>query len=260
MLCGVSLLERILRIAQRLGFREATILCDSIELLKTHLAAAPWARAQMNVRFARLAEIREQIKAPHERLLIVSASFYYDARLLRALAERETTTLLGDAAALVDRNWISQESGSTAPMDQLACDAAAGRIQVLDVAREPTYIANLRKHCSPIVSCAVSPEGHRVAERHLKDAAQNGTLDFPAMIHAPIETWLVSKVCRTAIRPNQITFVTMLVGLAVTGFFATGQLLLGTVLALAVGVLDGVDGKLARTKIETTELGQWSTR
>ena len=49
----------------------------------------------------------------------------------------------------------------------------------------------------------------------------------------------------------------MLVGLAVTGLFATGQLLLGTVLALAVGVLDGVDGKLARTKIETTELGQW---
>ena len=48
----------------------------------------------------------------------------------------------------------------------------------------------------------------------------------------------------------------MLIGLAVTAIYASGHLWQGTALALLVGVLDGVDGKLARTKIETTELGK----
>ena len=38
--------------------------------------------------------------------------------------------------------------------------------------------------------------------------------------------------------------------------FASGHLWWGRVLALLVGVLDGVDGKLARTKFETTESGK----
>ncbi len=41
-----------------------------------------------------------------------------------------------------------------------------------------------------------------------------------------------------------------------TALFATGHLLAGTLLALAVGVLDGLDGKQARVKVETTPLGK----
>ena len=49
----------------------------------------------------------------------------------------------------------------------------------------------------------------------------------------------------------------MCVGFVVTILFARGQLALGTILALLVGLLDGLDGKLARTKVETTRIGQW---
>ena len=145
-------------------------------------------------------------------------------------------------------------------MDMLGSAAAAGRIRVLDAAREPTYVADLRKHVRPVFFAAPMPACRRAAEGFIQDAAQNGALDFPALVHAPIETWLVSKIWRTAITPNQITFVTMLIGLAVTALYASGHLWQGTALALLVGVLDGVDGKLARTKIETTELGKLSTR
>ena len=50
--------------------------------------------------------------------------------------------------------------------------------------------------------------------------------------------------------------MTNVVAWAATFLFATGRLGWGTILALAVGVLDGLDGKLARVKIETTKSGK----
>ena len=49
----------------------------------------------------------------------------------------------------------------------------------------------------------------------------------------------------------------MLIGLGVAALFAAGHLWFGVALAYAIEVLDGVDGKLARTKVETTAAGDW---
>jgi phosphatidylglycerophosphate synthase len=77
------------------------------------------------------------------------------------------------------------------------------------------------------------------------------------VINAPIEDRIVACLCRSSITPNQVTFVTILIGLVVTALFGTGHLWWGVALACAIGVLDGVDGKLARTKVETTAAGNW---
>ena len=50
--------------------------------------------------------------------------------------------------------------------------------------------------------------------------------------------------------------MTNIVAWAATFLFATGRLGWGTILALAVGILDGLDGKQARVKIETTKAGK----
>jgi phosphatidylglycerophosphate synthase len=76
------------------------------------------------------------------------------------------------------------------------------------------------------------------------------------MVHAPIETWLVARLCRTGITPNRITFFTALISAGVVLLFATGHLVAGVAAALVVGVLDGLDGKQARVKVETTPLGR----
>ena len=76
------------------------------------------------------------------------------------------------------------------------------------------------------------------------------------MVHGPIENFLISHLCRTAITPNQLTVITNIVAWAATFLFATGHLGWGTILALAVGVLDGLDGKQARVKIETSKVGK----
>ena len=160
-------------------------------------------------------------------------------------------------AALLDRDWLSRQDHTAALMDQLSSDAAAGRIEACDAARQPTYVMALRKHVRPVFFPAPSPDLVGVAERFPRDVAQNGVLDFPGLLDSPIEDWIVARLCRTSITPNQITFVTMLIGLAVTALFATGHLWWGVALAYAIEVLDGVDGKLARTKVETTAAGDW---
>ena len=63
-------------------------------------------------------------------------------------------------------------------------------------------------------------------------------------------------LCRTAITPNQLTVATNIAAWGTTALFATGHLGPGVILALAVGILDGLDGKQARLKIETSEAGK----
>ena len=48
-LCGVNLLERSLRILQRLGFRRAIVFSSTPEIVGTELAKRSWAREQMTV-------------------------------------------------------------------------------------------------------------------------------------------------------------------------------------------------------------------
>src|SRR5476651_1293618 len=83
-LFGISLLERLLRVVQRLGFREATILSNSPEPAAAHLTKSSWARADVALSFrSRDADaVRvSEVATGTGRVLVVSAGFYYDARL-----------------------------------------------------------------------------------------------------------------------------------------------------------------------------------
>ncbi|MEY2556630.1 MAG: hypothetical protein QOE34_55 [Verrucomicrobiota bacterium] len=277
-LFGISLVERLLRVLQRLGFREAIILSSSPEIA-AHLAKPSWARRDVSPGFRsrNAAGVRvSEVTTGASRTLVVSAGFYYDARLLKTLSEQTATTLLVDsappleclelwknqggvfrAAALLEKDWLSRQDHTAAVMDQLSSDAATGRIEACDAARQPTYVTALRKHVRPVFFPAPSANLVALAERFPRDVAQNGVLDFPGLLDSPIEDWIVARLCRTWITPNQVTFVTMLIGLTVTALFATGHLWWGVALAYIIEVLDGVDGKLARTKVETTAAGDW---
>jgi 1L-myo-inositol 1-phosphate cytidylyltransferase / CDP-L-myo-inositol myo-inositolphosphotransferase len=61
---------------------------------------------------------------------------------------------------------------------------------------------------------------------------------------------------RTSITPNQITLAIAVLGISVTLLYLSGHLWIGALLALAVGILDGVDGKVARLKVQTTKIGK----
>jgi phosphatidylglycerophosphate synthase len=280
---GISLLERWRRTARQLGFREATILSNSVETVSAHLAGASWHAADVSLKFREhsntevtVGDIQEFFSqtnvAGEERLLIVFANCYCDGRLFRALAEAQRDSILVDSnpppviaplwkdsvsgAALISGDWVSGKDRDHSLRQELASDLSSGRIATVDAARQEDYLPDMRRSVRPIFFPAPSPENRSLAERLLRDTTQKGVLDFPALVHAPIEKWIVSHLCRTAITPNQVTLATAALGISVTLLYALGHLWIGAFLALLVGVLDGVDGKLARLKVQTTKIGK----
>jgi phosphatidylglycerophosphate synthase len=128
---------------------------------------------------------------------------------------------------------------------------------LIDVTQLPTYMPDRRRKVDvvwrPITSRAEAAKATRV----IIAASQKGVLDWPAKyLHPLLEDILVEVLCPAPVTPNMITALTAVGGIAVAWLFATGQMGLGLIGALLVGVLDGVDGKLARTKLESTKVGE----
>jgi len=275
-LCGVNLLERLLRILQRLGFRSAIVFSTTPEIIGAELAKRSWAREQITVHLASgaIGPLTAQLlleQSPSERFLIVPANIYCDARLLAAVCAKDSSVALVDSnppelarplvrnpcrPALITRDFLVALL-PTAPFFEKLKDKIDNRkIDIVDAAEQNDYVVNMRRHVRPLCFPALE-QNRRVAERAILDSAQKGTLDLPAYIHAPIETGIISLLCKTRITPNQITIAGFIVGCSATAAFALGRVGLGILAALIFGIVDGLDGKQARIKIEMTERGKW---
>ncbi len=93
--------------------------------------------------------------------------------------------------------------------------------------------------------------------RRLKFEKEKGASDLLAYyVHRPLENRIVLKLMGTGITPNQITIMTNLLAYVVAALYYFGFLLPGSILSFAVGLMDGVDGKLARAKNQTSKLGK----
>src|SRR5207247_8704362 len=126
-LCGVTLLERLLRILQRLGFRRAIVFSTTPEIIGAELARRSWPREQITADLISsatepLTAARLLEQSPADRFLIVPANIYCDARLLAALCAKDSPVALVDSnppefarrlirnpcgPALVTRNFLS---------------------------------------------------------------------------------------------------------------------------------------------------------
>jgi 1L-myo-inositol 1-phosphate cytidylyltransferase / CDP-L-myo-inositol myo-inositolphosphotransferase len=276
-LCGVNLLERLLRILQRLGFRSAIVFSTTPEIIGAELAKRSWAREQITVHLASgpigpLTSQHVLEQSSSERFLVVPANIYCDARLLAAVCAKDSSAVLVDSdppefarslirnpcgPALVTRDFLSALSPAAPFFEELKSKVDAGRIDIVDAAGQDDYVVNMRRRVRPVCFSAPAGQNYRVAERVILDSAQNGTLDLPAYIHGPIETAIISLLCKTRITPNQITIGGFFIGCSATAAFALGRVGLGILAALIFGIVDGLDGKQARVKIETTERGKW---
>jgi phosphatidylglycerophosphate synthase len=109
----------------------------------------------------------------------------------------------------------------------------------------------------PYVVDVSSESTERRAWDLLLDSVQKRSLDLPGQyFDTPFENALVRRLAPTDVTPNQVTLATLGVAAVVAYLFSEGWLRLGVMLALVVGVLDGVDGKLARMKLATSKLGE----
>src|SRR5215469_6767739 len=274
--CGVNLLERLLRILQRLGFRRALVFSSTPELVGANLAKHSWARKELTIQLVSTATkpltAQLLLEQTAERFLIVPANIYCDARLFATLCANSSSVALVDSnppefvrdlirnpcgPALITRDFLSALSPVTPFLNELTKKIDHAKIDVVDAAKQDDYIVGMRRHVRPLCFRVPQDQDSPLTERIILDSAQKGTLDLPAYLHAPIETVLISFLCKTPITPNQITIAGLIIGCSATVAFVTGHVGLGILAALVFGIVDGLDGKQARVKIETTERGKW---
>src|SRR5262252_6959957 len=151
-LCGVNLVERLLRILQRLGFRRAIVFSSTPEIIGTELANPSWARQQIAIQL--VATAAKSVTAPlvlrqgqAERFLFVPANVYCDGRLLAALGARESSAALVDSdpprfvghmvqnvcgPALVTRAFLLACSHSAPFVEEIKQKIETGEIDTVD--------------------------------------------------------------------------------------------------------------------------------
>ena len=287
-LCGISTLERLLRTLQRCGIERATILSSTSERIADELARPSWPRAQLALTLRtrpngslRIEQIVDIWPDAAQLLVVIRGDAVFDSRLLQLLATQKSPAVLVDSAvpaklqalvtqaptalhakvcgaALLQRDWVSTKSG---PLENAINNGLEQKaIAAVDVTDQPSYSPALRRRLRPFWFPAPPPTRVKLAERILLNSVQKGSLDFPALIHAPIEKFLISHLCKTSITPHQLTIAWIVLAFATTILFALGHLVWGIVLALIVGILDGLDGKQARIKVETSKSGKLEHR
>ena len=113
---------------------------------------------------------------------------------------------------------------------------------------------------APVNPMAVETQADvRAAERRLLRALTKDTDGFMARhVERPVSLSISRRLARIAITPNQMSVISILVGICGGPFFLSSRPLMqttGALLFLAHSILDGCDGELARLKFQQSRWG-----
>jgi len=129
--------------------------------------------------------------------------------------------------------------------------------EIFDITQINSYIPSMRKEVKPFWIDIDTKEDLIKAKKLLIENACKGRNDLLATyINKPIENFIVSRLANTQITPNQVTILINIVAYTSTFLFLEGYLLFASILTFIVSFMDGVDGKLSRVKIVSSNIGK----
>lgn len=272
---GIPILIRQIRQFRALGIDHITVLATHQANSLKSAAEAESRRSGIRLDWTHAVEAIGVLGRDRD-LLVLDEALLIDERLLEAFHEAACSHDPHAGALLAQWSGRGGTSGGVAhvPAGMLdparLCDAPAGpprdtrmlaaatlgTVSRFDFSAIDTYAPARRRRVPMVWGRLDSARDGRAATATLLASAQKGCLDWPArFIHPPIENLLTRLLLPTPITPNMLSLLIFLLGLLAAWLIATGQHWIGFGLALAIGPLDGVDGKLARTRHEFSRWG-----
>ena len=263
---GMTLLERNLRLVERLGARRIHVLMGTKGSQGLHRRFSPLRQVQVHANTDNPQKVAQHIIGGTEGLvLLLEGMGLYDRRFVGALWQ-QTAPALG-----IDQNRILPVLALLVTADvpfPIATDHSSNWSQVqhaflakkesvgVELKQVESHIASLRKDVTPVVLQINDARSRKHAERYLKELAGKGVNDLMGeFVHPPIEFLLTRLVSFTPITPNQISYFNAVLSIAILPLLATGKLWEALALSLFRGVMDGVDGKLARLTLRESQSG-----
>ncbi len=273
--CGVTLLERHLRTLKSCGVDSVDVVIRDDDVVPKDYRKDLTSRGA-SFRLRTLEALRSHsIMADTDSALIIFGDYVIEKALIETVLQAEGDCMLVDSHPLVNAAQgpqmrhgpvfagagvvsgadiaalVPRDGSFTSRLDIL------GDVRQIDVNTLPSFDSELRRDRRRLWMKVANAGDLRTAEVRLIQAVQKGSLDWPAQVlHAPIENWAITRLCRTSITPNQLTLITNIAAWGVTALILAGHFMSAMWLAAVVGVMDGVDGKLARLKLMTSKIGK----
>jgi 1L-myo-inositol 1-phosphate cytidylyltransferase / CDP-L-myo-inositol myo-inositolphosphotransferase len=241
---GLSLIERTVLAARRAGYGQVLLLGSKASTTSGAAPIADWRS---------LAATLSPHKAP---LIIAPAAVLAETDWLEQLASSE----IERAAWAAIPSRIVMLSGALAPAaDALDADGGARDLAAVEdrLARLFGPPAPFPAGIDPMVVETSTDVG--LAERRLLRALVKDTDGFMARhVERPISLKISRRLAGTAITPNQMSLISIVLGICGGPFFLSHRPLMqtiGALLFLAHSILDGCDGELARLKFQQSRWG-----
>ena len=128
--------------------------------------------------------------------------------------------------------------------------------EIFDITTIDSYVTKMRKLVKPWwIDIDTVDDLKQAKNMIIRNASKNPSDALAAYIHRPIENTLVAHLANFNITPNQVTIISNILAYTATALFLLGFLLYASIITFIVGIVDGLDGKLARVKLQSSKLG-----
>jgi 1L-myo-inositol 1-phosphate cytidylyltransferase / CDP-L-myo-inositol myo-inositolphosphotransferase len=243
---GLGLVRRAVLAARRAGYRQVFVLSANGGATDGAAHVSGWSQVALSL-----------TSSPAAPLVIASASILAETDWLQRLAEAGSESAVWAAAP---NRIVVVAAASTSD----AVGTLAERGGARDLIAVESSLAH-RFGPPDAIPAGVDPivvetqTDVRLAERRLMRALVKDTDGFMARhIERPISLAISRLLAPTAITPNQMSLISIFVGICGGPFFLSPRASLqtgGALLFLAHSILDGCDGELARLKFEESRWG-----
>ena len=261
-ICGVSLLVRILNSIKAAGIKDVLIVVgfkgeDIANMLKNG------EEIKMNISYIE-AKNSEIPSIPSgfldSDLLILRSDIVIDAEFANEIVKIKENAICYSNGEFIGVCKITKEDLNIVKMEKTLDEIvktleARQNVIKLNVSGMKVEHVELKREVFPTCVKIKDKNSIKFAKKKLIFRTQKG-LHFTSYINKPIEdrlVYLISDISR--ITPNRITIFANLAAFFVASLFLSGYLKIAAVLAYIVGIIDGLDGKLARARGILTKLG-----
>jgi hypothetical protein len=209
--------------------------------------------------------LRAGLRTANGNILILEGHALNDRRILEKLVNADSVAAIISPTGLRKAGAAVLSSSEATLLERTTAGTVTGfvrkgiqkgEVPALDLTGFDPYLYHLRRVVPPYLLLVEDARQLVEADDVLRRTVHKGVNDFVAKyIHPPLEFGALRFLVDTPVTPNQVTTLSLIISALVIPLFAYGHLLTGLVLAAVKGVLDGIDGKLARLVMLCSKTG-----
>ncbi len=274
-LCGLSIIERNIRIFIKNGIRNIFILTNSTEDLNV-------SEVEKNNRIQKIRSLDmikdylNQEKRSNKEIdygIFLNGGILIDERIISSLLNSEEDIIfipgknikinrnnnqlkyLAGKIKFNGKNVFPQPNSSSSFKDFIN-SSSFNKSSYHSTDEITTYKSDMRRNVPISAYVFQHFNDFKSVKKLLVKDTQKGTLDFIAWyFNRYFENFFVYVLADSKITANHVTFVVNIFGFFVLFLFLVHYWWIGLILLILINILDGVDGKLARLRMKESKAG-----